>query len=64
MTARILAISDVADILRITPAEARDMVARREIPALMVVAGDSLISEGALRELIEGPWRVEPGGLS
>lgn len=62
MNGRILSIAEVGEILRLGYPDLRDMVARREIPALAVVAGDALISEGALWELIDGAWAYKPEG--
>ncbi|WP_433225437.1 hypothetical protein [Actinomadura formosensis] len=60
MSARILAMSEVAAILAVDPLVVRTMVAGRELPALAVVAGDALISEGALREFIGHSWVDKP----
>lgn len=65
MSARILCAADVAGILRVTPAEVLDMVTAGHIPALAVACGDALISEAALRELIDHSWVERPWeGLS
>lgn len=60
MKTRILSIAEAAGILNVGYPDIRDMVARRELPALVVVAGDALIAEAALREFIAASWHREP----
>ena len=60
MKTRILCTAEVSEILRVDYPTIRAMVAERELPALVVVAGDALIGEAALREFIAASWHREP----
>lgn len=54
---RILTAAEVGAFLRVSTRCVLAMVANRELPALVVLGGDALISEAALRELVDGAWR-------
>lgn len=56
MTARILTIGEVAAALSVDPTTVRTLIVGGELPVLLRVEGEALISEGALREFTDNPW--------
>lgn len=61
MSARILTIGEVAAVLSVDPITVRTLIVGGELPVLVRVANEALISEGALREFIDQsgigcPW--------
>lgn len=59
----ILTVDQVAQVLNITAAEVRGMVADGELTALVALGDDLLIAEAALREFIDHAWVGEPVDL-
>lgn len=57
---RILTGTEVADLLAVDVGTVKAMTVRGELPALVRVADELLISEGALREFIHGAWVADP----
>lgn len=60
MNARLLTVAETAAFLRVDQDDVRELLASRELNALVAVGRDALIAQPALREFIAASWVGRP----